>query len=527
MSLPPYHLPSRLTPRPVGTRGCYQSGAVTAAFVVSENTRLYEVLTTRYACASIRIMHENFGNCSQVPGTNGPSSEATPAQAITVQGSVEVNTSILSGPWSVSNVTTLPLPLTWAGSSSVTIPPNGYALSDPIAYPFVAGQSIYVNSFATVPGVYPRPAGRYLNSALDEFSDDGYFATASGTSTTTSTTLSGNITAVVGAQLPIQPGTLSFYSGATLQVTDDGNGNLSGTGMSGTGTFNYTTGDYSGTLTTALSPAQISIKGYGRYGVTVVNDSMNRPRSGSLLNTIASRSKFCHAAVIGEPVISATARPFALALFSDSIGYGTGNSPDFGQSWVDYCCAQQCGVLKLSQPSEKMAQFATLTSRYRRMNTAIGRFDRAILAYGTNDYSSTLATLQANAIAAAQAILPYLQNGLNDLFVPTILPRTTGGIVTPYAAFFGPGTVASGSPSIRNAFNAWLYTMVGTYWGGVIDIASVLEASPASQAGAGNGQWISAAVTYDDTHPSQAGNQAVAAALGATGTTPHPAFVFP
>ena len=60
--------------------------------------------------------------------------------------------------------------------------------------------------------------------------------------------------------------------------------------------------------------------------------------------------------------------------------------------------------------------------------------------------------------------------------------------------------------------------------GGIIDVNLGVENNPATCSGAGDGQWKALANTFDGTHPSLAGNQAIAAVVGYGGSSPSPAF---
>lgn len=74
----------------------------------------------------------------------------------------------------------------------------------------------------------------------------------------TSQTISGEAKTVATAAAvtgklnwtPVIPGTVNIVHG-TVTITDNGEGALTGTGLTGNGTINYTTGEYSYTLTTA------------------------------------------------------------------------------------------------------------------------------------------------------------------------------------------------------------------------------------------------------------------------------------
>lgn len=527
---PSFTLPGNLLQRHVATRACFPCGFSPDALVLAQNTRFFDILTSRYAIDQIQVVFCNFGD---IVVTGTPiSTEGDNQGAQTISGSLEVNTVTVNGSgWSLSDGNSLVIPMTFGGSLSAVIPPGGMAICDPINYPFVAGQGVYVNTFVTPASAIQNVATRPLNPALFEYSDDGWFVTASGTSATATTAISVNVSGQSGVILPIKPGTFAVFSGGlTAAVTDDGAGNIPATnGVAAGSTINYTTGALVLNLTVAASPAAIQIKGYGKSGVTVINDSMNRPRSSVGMNNIASRQHYGPSAIIGRANRAAAKKPFAFGLFGDSITWGSGNSVDFGVAWGDYCIAGSAGVVKLAQPSEKASQWATLGTRRRRINLTQSLFDRAIFAYGTNDINSgvALATLQANWLAGIGAVAALLPNGINDVWAAAIIPRTVSAASqSPLNANYSSQSVAGGTPSLRNAFNAWIYTQVGVACAGIIDLNTVLENAPATQAGAGDGQHKNLALTFDGTHPNQAGNQAVAAVYGVNGSAPHPAFRF-
>jgi hypothetical protein len=132
--------------------------------------------------------------------------------------------------------------------------------------------------------------------------------------------------------------------------------------------------------------------------------------------------------------------------------------------------------------------------------------------------------IRLNWTTCAALFASTLKTGINGLYAVTVLPHVTSASVnTPLAAgTFGPGTVAGGSPSVRNAFNAWLYTQIGVTIAGVIDAAACVENAPASQAGAGDGILSNLNLTSDGLHPSQLGHVTIAACVAS-----HPAFAIP
>lgn len=526
MSLPPFQLPAYLTPTFGGTRGCYQAG-FSDGISLGCTTRFFEALTKRGSMESIQIL---FTNSLDLLST-----EASPTLPLTVAGSVEVNPNYAAGvAWPISDAATIVMPLTFGGQNAIVIPPGGQALSDPLICPFglwSPGQTIYVNSSNNMTAATVKPAGRYPNSTLYEYSDDGYFIWENGVSSTAVTTQSGTVTGAATqgyVTLPLNYNGLTLYNNtAAFTATVNSSGTVSGTGVSGT--INLATGAYSIT-TPSATPAQTYWKGYSSLASATNNDTLNRPRTALGLNNVGSRYQYCHSGVVVKMARGFSDVAFSIALFGDSKLYGTGNSPDFGTSWADYCVAGQVGVIKLAQPSERASQFATPATRWRRMNIANGRFKRVILAYGTNDMlgGATAAAIYASVQTCAAYLAQFLPNGFNDISVVTVGPRTVSAASqSPISAAYGPGTVSGGSPSVRNQLNPMLYTGVGTYWGSVIDVCAATENNPASQAGNGDGLWKNLNQTYDGTHESYIGSQAIFAMFGAAGTNPHPAFVFP
>ena len=223
----------------------------------------------------------------------------------------------------------------------------------------------------------------------------------------------------------------------------------------------------------------------------------------------------------------------AILIAGDSIDTGTGNNPEISVGYPDACIGTSIGLAKISQPNESANFFAQTINNYRRMKLLRGEFDRVICGHSTNDVGGqgqTFAQLQVSFAAINSLLLPYLEDGVKGIWWRTMLPRTiSSSSQTPYnsnASNYGPGTVASGSPSIRNAWNAFLFAQAAAgNIGGVLDIAAAVEGNPASAAGAGDGTWANLAQTFDGTHLNALGVAAVAAMFGLTGTNPSPAFI--
>lgn len=125
-------------------------------------------------------------------------------------------------------------------------------------------------------------------------------------------------------------------------------------------------------------------------------------------------------------------------------------------------------------------------NNYRR-KTAYPYCERIVCNLGSNDAAGgmNLATMQANAIAH----WTEMKAAGCKIFQSTIWTRTNGGNTTPSAGFTVGGVV--------DQFNTWLFTQIGIWLDGVIDVRSLLQTAA--------NLWISATYTSDGTHLTPAG----------------------
>ena len=517
--------------RPVSNRTGYPAAAPPStqqAARPAQMVRLWDQITGRSAVSAIKVCYSDFG--AQVIA-GGATSEGDPSSGLNVTASVELSPTVVTGSWAAASTSIL-IPVFFNGARLATISPGGTACSDPVFYPFAKNQNFYTRTWygpSVVGAPFPVTRGYSGTAAFTETINSSYFQGAKfNTATTAATSVTGTI-ATTGSQvvtLPLVPGSLQFYGGSiTGYANDDGAGTITGTGVATGSTVNYTTGAVSLNLLTATAPNSITVLGYGNNGATPPDQTLVPVPTNT--NTQFPGAVLAPSAILGLLPAAGPAAPLGILAVGDSIIYGSGNSGDAGQSWVSYA-ATQVGVIRAGQPSETAATFAQAANSRRRLSLANGLYDRVIEDYGTNDMinaSLPLATLQANKLMIWANLATLTPHGARDIYAVPILPRTvSSSSQAPLNGNYGPGTVASGAPSLRNAYNAWLCTQVGVTIGGVIDVNAAVENTPATCAGAGDGQWRSLANTSDGTHPNLLGNQAIAAVVGYGGTAASPVF---
>jgi hypothetical protein len=486
--------------------------------------RIYETLAGRVPLVGIRIVYTNIAQAT----VGGAVTEGDGPTNLTIISSLEVHPTITNGTWAVNGGGNFPpIPVYFGGQRQVTIPPGGVVTSDPVYFPFGAGRSIYIRTYHSADGSFVTPTSRTLNSAVLEYTNNGFFASAvpfSGSSAVT--TMTGSLSGLSGVNLPLVAGGVAVFGGSiTGVIYDNGSGGFAtGNGIAAGSTINYTTGAITLNLTVAAVPTAIHSQGYGIAGSNPPDETLTTTTLSDL-NNIA-QFVYAHSDVIGIIAAPSPIPPLGILLVGDSLLYGSGNT-DNGMSWADYALGGMTGRCKIAQISETAALFVQSQYNQRRLRQAYGRFDRIIEGYGTNDINigQTLAQIQANKLAIWSFLAALCPNGFRGIYAPSVLPRTVSpSNQAPLVAAFGPGTVASGSPSIRNAYNAWLFTQVGVTIGGVIDISAAVENAPASQAGSGDGTWKFSTDTSDGTHCTLQGYQKISAMFGYGGTNPNPAF---
>ena len=512
--------------RPVSTRDTYPYTTSNPRDnkKLAMTTRLWNQLSTRGPVSALKVCYSNFNGVA-----GGVTTEGDGSAILTVTGSLEIN-ALTSGTWSIYQGNNNLIPLFFNGQRSVTLQPGTQVCSDPVYYPMISGQTFYTRTHAipAAGGSYPVLRGFTPSANNTEETNSQFFG---GQKFSTSTTATTNPTGTVTGQsatvtLPLVPGTVFIFNGcANEQDFDDGNGNITGNSIASTpaSTVNYTTGAFNLTLKAACAPNNITVTAYGNSGVTPTDDTLvvNPTDMGALT---PGQGVYGPTVILG--LTSATLAPLGILAVGDSIDYGTGNT-DLSQSWINIA-APAIGVMKYAQPSETAASFAQAIYSRRRLSAANRQYDRVIENLGTNDdYSTTftLAQFQAAKLAIWSTLAATTPHGFRDVYAASILPRTVSNASqTPFNSNYGSGTVASGSPSLRNAENQWMCGQVGVTIGGFIDTSAAVEGNPATCAGAGDGTWKTLSLTYDGTHPSSSGHSAIGAAVTVGGAQASPAF---
>ena len=507
--------------RPIGARSLYAYGFTDGKRPATY--RMYDVLQAKGPITQIVACYGNFAGVGA-----GITTEADASAPLPITAAIEIHKTQKTGTWNVnlgaSSVDRVPL--YFNGGRAVTIAPGATVCSDPLFYPLAAQQAVYWLTYAGAAAAQPVPFLRSL-AVYGESTNNGFFVGQPlGSSSTASTTISGTFAGTSQVvTFPLMGGTLKLYGpslGATY--TDDGSGNFSG-GSGATsisGSINLSTGSYTFTLGTAAAPSSFTVLGYGSASVSPPDETLTFAPTDS--NAGQSQGLYGPMAVYGATVST----PFGLCVYGDSKLQGSGNGTDQGSSWIDYGIGASIGRVKIAQPSETAATAAQPV--YLRRRAALLRYgcDRVVENYATNDFvvsGMTLATLQANKLALWTRLAATLPHGFRDIYVDAVTPRTASAASqTPYSSLYGPATVASGTPSLKNAYNAWLCTQVGVTIGGVVDLNAAVEGFPATCAGAGDGTWKALNLTFDGTHESATGYQAESAMFGVGGTAPSPLF---
>jgi hypothetical protein len=412
---------------------------------------------------------------------------------------------------------------------------GGYLCSDELPVQMNPGQAYYVRSF--IPNGVPYAAYQGLVSQNIELANNGSYnaiitgLTANGVQTvfnftiSTATTTGNPGTNIV---LPLRAGTTHIAVGPA-SIFDDGAGNLTAAGV--TGTLNYTTGV--GQVTFTTPPANgtgFVASGLSRGGTTPADETMVSPGFAgqaaqyvSLITTLLPT--FAPSMILGRVV--ATAPPqHTLCLFGDSIISGIGNATE-DVAYPEYM-SLSLGVLRFGQGSERAMDFDVYATSFRRMKAMLGHCDKVLTNYGHNDINvpRTLLQIQTDLLAVWSQLAATLPHGYQDITQAALSPYTTSSAVnTPINTNWNGATVAGGSPSMRNAVNNWMCMMTQALGMGFLDVNVALEANPATCAGAGDGTWASLTYTSDGRHYSNAGQKTrLPAVFGPNGSNPAPVF---
>lgn len=399
----------------------------------------------------------------------------------------------------------------------------------------VSGQGFYIKTY--VPPGHSYAAYQGLNSSLTEFANNGSFVaavtglTGDGVTTVFNGTIDAAHTtgaAALNIVLPLRPNMIQVVAGTIIAV-DDGAGNMTGAGLT-SGTLNYNTGVFS--LTFPVAPPNgtaFVANGISRDGFTAPDDTlvtlpatfMSSGYGGWLPTIIPTVGPV---AILGAVGAESPAQ-HTLCGVGDSINSAIGNNIE-NKTYYEYM-GNGLGVIRIGQGGERASDFAQNAFRFRRMNTITGRCTRVLVNYGSNDITQfhALATIQADLLATWAALAAVLPNGFQDITQAYITPYTDGVNVPINNALYGPGTVAGGTPSVRNSVNAWICTQIGVTIGATLDVNAALENSPNSCTGAGDGTWKSLTYTLDGRHVSNLGQKTILPAMfSPTGTNPAAVF---
>jgi hypothetical protein len=217
--------------RNIATRVNYPNLAPSDGFRNSVTSRLYFPLATRGQISAIRVCYGDFG----FNGTQTYEQNAT--YPLTITASVEFNTSTPAGVWFPGGTgATHQIPLSFHGGSSASLSVGGAPVcSEPLYYPFVSPQSLYVWTYVSSTGGWVANNG--TRNAYHETVNDGAFNvnSASLASATTQTftisptsTTSVSLLPIVGAFAITGPG----ITGTATATCSGGTSTITGTGIS-------------------------------------------------------------------------------------------------------------------------------------------------------------------------------------------------------------------------------------------------------------------------------------------------------
>ena len=511
-------------PRSIAIRATYPLRSASAGLKSSATYRQYYQASARGPIASVKLRYSNTVAAGGVTEGDG-------ANPLTIAAALEINQNSTGAPWATGSAGVALYPLTFNnGQHTAVLAPGGQADSDDLYLPLGEGQSFYIRTYVSVPSGGTWPGSQGINPALLESVNDGSFNVAVATSNGSQSSFSGLI---VGPDvvLPLQPLSITVYgSNITPVITDDGTGRLSGNNGT-SGTINYSTGSFTLQFSNPPAVGSIAVAGMSRAGIVAADETMVTAPSDMSQNFLlwsTYSTSFGPSAVLGRTA-PAGASQEAVCVIGDSI-LGAAGNPDELLSYADYSVAQKMGVVRVAQPGETAQGFRS--ANYRRLAILARGCNRVIGDYATNDalVGRSLVQLQGDLVAIWSQLASLLPHGFQDITWQAMLPRTNSTTdMTPFlgrSATWGGATVASGSPSLRNAYNAWLCSQVGVTIGAVLDLNTAMENSPNSCAGAGDGKWSSSSATWDGTHLSEFSQRStIPAVFGVSGTTPASVFV--
>jgi hypothetical protein len=510
-------------PRSIAIRATYPLRPASSGLKTAATYRQYYQAAARAPIVSVKLRYANTGAAGGVTEGDG-------ANGLTIAAAIEVNPNSVGGPWALGSAGAVLYPMTFNnGQHAAAITSGGQADSDDLYIPLGMSQSFYIRTFVTAPNGGTWPGSQGINPALFEAVNDGSFNVAVATTNGVQSSFSGTISGA-DVVLPLQPGSLRFY-GANISplIADDGSGRLAGN-AGATGTINYATGAYALQFAAAPTAGSLAAVGISRSGSVAADETMvlaPADMSQNFLLWSAFTPSFAPSLVLGRTAPAGIPQR-AVCVVGDSIVAAAGNLDEL-VAYPDYAVAQQMGIVRVAQPGETAAAFRA--QNYRRLAIMGRGCDRLLGDYATNDALSgrSLPEIENDLLAIWSQAAAGLPHGFLDITWQTMLPRTNSpSDSTPFlgrTVTWGGATVASGSPSLRNAYNAWLCTQVGVTIGAVLDLNALVENSPASCSGSGDGAWKSAAMTWDGTHLSETVQRSmIPASVGAQGVSPAPVF---
>lgn len=408
---------------------------------------------------------------------------------------------------------------------------GGLICSDPYWHDFTPGQWIEIRTYAP-PGVAYATYQGLLGGNFEYTNSGGFIVintVLAGDGVTT--VFNGSITQAtsvgnpaLAVNLPLRANTLNIAVGSSI-ISDDGAGNwVNSTGTALTaGTVNYATGAISLTFNVAPSNAATFLE-YGlSLGSSTAPDDTLTPHPPTFFTRAGSSFIPTGVPTVGPAMIlgyvdASAPTQHTLCDSGDSISSSIGNTEN--KNYAEYM-SNSLGIVRVGQGGERAADWAALEGRKRRMNMLIAAHcTKMLTAYGHNDVTQlyTLSQIQANLLAVWASLAAIMPNGFADITQTTITPYTDLSNVP-----INPAWLVT-----RNQLNAWICSMIGqpNGPGALLDLNLVVELTPASCAGAGDGKWANlAGMSADGRHMNHT-TQAVTipARFSPTGTNPHAIF---
>lgn len=514
--------------RGVAIRSSYSHNFNLTTNVAGGTFRQYYQIAATGPVYSLVVCYQNATN-TNVTEKDGPGALGG------VTASLELSTGT-TAPFTLASLTSLSQ-FTFNGAIGLPaiLPSGGYFCSDEMPVQMVPGQSFYIRSFVP-PGV-PYPVYQGFTATNIELANNGQYSAiitglaGNGVQTVFSGTIdTAHTTGNPGTNivLPLRAGTGRIVAG-NIGISDDGAGNLTGAGV--TGTITYATGAFSLTFSPALGNGLTFVAyGLSRGSTTLADETMVSPGfAGNVAQytgwTPTLLTSFAPAMILGR-VTGVSPIQKTLCVSGDSIVSGVGNLFED----VDYAeyMGTSLGILRFGQGGERAFDFAAQATNFRRLKTMLGHCDKVLVNYGHNDINvpRTFVQIKADLTTVWSNLAAILPHGYRDITQAALSPYTTSNAVnTPINANWDSQTVVGGTPSMRNAVNNWICSQIGVLIGAMLDVNLALENVPATCAGAGDGTWKQITDTFDGRHYSQQGAKITLPAMfSPTGTNPAPVF---